>query len=292
MKDFINRNLSSYNLQIGEQPPFASLEFSINALCNRRCKFCPRVDEKIFKNENKHLSFSAFKKLIDELSNNDYSGRISFSGFCEPLMTKNLEEYIQYGREECPDMTIELVTNGDLLDESRVVSLFSAGLNNIRISLYDGPEQILKFNSIAQKMGYDEKKVILRERYLTAEESFGLTISNRGGSLILKDGPLDIKPLENPLSQPCYYPFYKMLVEYDGNVLICSNDWLKWLIVGNINKDNIFDIWDSEKFTLLRKKMITSDRHILPCRYCDVNGLYNGEYHFEAWKQYYSRQNS
>ena len=25
--------------------------------------------------------------------------------------------------------------------------------------------------------------------------------------------------------RPCFYPFYKMLVDWDGRVLFCSNDW-------------------------------------------------------------------
>ena len=79
------------------------------------------------------------------------------------------------------------------------------------------------------------------------------------------------------------------MVDYDGSVIVCSNDWLKDYIVGNIEKENLFDIWDSDKFTFLRKKLIAGDRKIGSCSRCDVNGLYNGDYHFEAWKNYYSK---
>ena len=36
----------------------------------------------------------AFKKLIQDLVTVKFDGRFSFTGFCEPLLTKNLNEYV------------------------------------------------------------------------------------------------------------------------------------------------------------------------------------------------------
>ena len=49
--------------------------------------------------------------------------------------------------------------------------------------------------------------------------------------------------LKEPLKQPCYFPFYKMMIDYNGDVLICSNDWKKEAPVGNISHESILDIW-------------------------------------------------
>ena len=71
-------------------PTFSSIEFSINGACNRRCFFCPRVDENKYPNILDSLNLNIFKKLIEELKQINFNGRMSFSGFCEPLLTKNL----------------------------------------------------------------------------------------------------------------------------------------------------------------------------------------------------------
>ncbi|NQT45946.1 MAG: hypothetical protein HQ593_00520, partial [Candidatus Omnitrophica bacterium] len=188
--NFIDKHIAGIELVEGEVPPFSSIEFSNNALCNRRCIFCPRVDKELFPNKNEHLSFSLFKKIIDELSTIDYSGRISFSGFCEPLLTKDLARYIYYGKERCPRMTIEISTNGDYLTEGRLKKLFETGLDNIRVSLYDGPHQDDGFNKLKEEFGLNDKQFIIRRRYLAAEESYGLTISNRAGAITLKNESL------------------------------------------------------------------------------------------------------
>ena len=43
---------------------------------------------------------------------------------------------------------IEIVTNGDFLKPKLVSDLYSSGLKQLVISMYDGPEQIEYFNSL------------------------------------------------------------------------------------------------------------------------------------------------
>jgi len=289
--DFYEEFLENSNHKPGDPPPLASLEFSINGSCTRRCHFCPRVDEKLFKNDKRSLDFGLFTKVIDELSADDYQGRISFSGFTEPLMTVKLNKYIAYARKMRPNMTIEMVTNGDLLTESVMTKLFDAGLNNMRISLYDGPEQEAIFRDMANKLGYSDKQVICRPRYLSAEESFGITITNRAGSISLKEGSVDISPLNEPMSKSCYIPFSKMLINHDGNALICQNDFLSKNVIGNVADDTIKELLLGERFDDVRKHLLQSSRDVEPCKTCDVHGRYNGEAFFVAWKDYYDCQN-
>jgi len=287
IEDFIGKHLKETPPLEGGVPPFSSVEFSNNALCNRRCVFCPRVDTEKFPNKDEHLSFDLFKRVIEELSAMDYSGRISFSGFCEPLMTKDLERYIETGKKTCPRMTIEISTNGDYLDAKRIKSLFSVGLSNVRVSLYDGLHQDEKFQKLKKEANLDNKEFIIRRRYLPPEEHYGLTICNRAGSITLENDKLKLAPLKEPLSQPCYYPFYKLMVDYDGQVMICSNDWFKRTVVGDLNRETLKAIWDGDSFNEIRKELIAGNRKFQPCDLCDVHGLYNGRSHFEAWIKYF-----
>ena len=163
------------------------------------------------------------------------------------------------------------------------------GLNNCRVSLYDGPHQIDFFEKLKEELSLSDEQLIIRKRYLGPDESFGLTISNRAGSVKLKNEYFELKPLEEPLKQPCYYPFYKVLLDHNGDVLICSNDWKKEAVVGNIGDESLVKIWSNKMFSNIRKSLINNNRCHKPCKTCDVNGLMNGKKSFDRWKKFLSK---
>ncbi len=292
---FVSGHLKiSKNLPKDIPPPFSSVEISINGACNRRCFFCPRVDEKNYPNILQSLQIKIYKKMLNDLEKINYLGRISFSGFCEPLLTKNIHDYLKMAKNILPNVTIEIVSNGDPLTAKngkfRLKQLFDSGLDNLRISLYDGPHQINLFEDLKKQLNLSDEQLILRKRYLGPEESYGITISNRAGSVSLKNEIFELKPLPEPLKQPCFYPFYKVLIDHNGDVLMCSNDWKKEKPMGNIFKSSLIDIWSNKKFIELRKKLVNKDRSHKPCNVCDVNGMLNGKNAFQKWKSYLSRK--
>lgn len=293
--DFVNDHISKTKNLINDVPPFSSIEFSINGACNRRCEFCPRVNEEEYPNLSNSLDMVAFKKLIQDLVSIKFDGRFSFTGFCEPLLTKNLNEYVNEIKKNLPDSRVEIVSNGDVLLTkvgSKILdNLFLAGLDVIRISLYDGPHQIQEFLNLKAKHSLSDDQFMIRKRYLGPEESFGITISNRAGSINLKTDHFELKALDEPLRKPCYYPFYKVLIDYDGAVLMCSNDWKKEKIYGNILNESLLEIWANEEFKNTRKKLSCNNREFSPCNVCDVDGTMNGNVSFEKWKDYFSKKN-
>ena len=291
--NFLDNHLNQQSELPNGVPIFSSVEISINGACNRRCFFCPRVDEEKYPNKLNNLNFKAYSNLINDLQRIDFKGRLSFSGFCEPLLTKNLNEYVEIARKKLDLVQIEIVTNGDpILAKNgleRLEKLYLAGLNNCRVSLYDGEHQLEIFEKIKKKLKLSDEQFIIRKRYLGPEDSFGLTISNRAGSVSLKNNVFELKPLKEPLSQPCHYPFYKVLIDYDGSVLMCSNDWKKERIMGNICNESLIDIWKSDFFISTRKNFINCDRSHKPCNVCDVEGTLNGESAFIKWKKHLSK---
>tara|TARA_B100001769_G_C22021539_1_gene548932 strand:+ start:527 stop:886 length:360 start_codon:yes stop_codon:yes gene_type:complete len=92
--NFLDKHLETANNLKDDVPPFSSVEISINGACNRRCFFCPRVDEEGYPNILESLDMKIFDRLIDDLTSINYQGRVAFSGFCEPLLSKNLDQYI------------------------------------------------------------------------------------------------------------------------------------------------------------------------------------------------------
>ena len=94
---------------------------------------------------------------------------------------------------------------------------------------------------------------------------------------MMENAEYKIAKLKNPLSNPCYIPSYTLFFDYLGDVLICPHDWGKKIILGNLQKENLLDIWFKEKSMRIRKKLSNSDRKFSPCNVCDVNGTLMGE---------------
>ena len=264
----------------------SEVEISESGTCNRVCSFCPRSDPsypdvKQFIDSNLHL------KLCNELSELGFSGTIRYSGFVEPLLDKNIFNLISKAKEILPNANLEMVTNGDVLNEKRLNKLFNAGLDKLFISVYDTKEDVEKFKKLANKCGLDEK-VIVRDRTLPPEEDFGITLSNRAG--MLKNAKHKVAPLKEKLDKPCYYPAYTFFMDYNGDVLMCAHDWGKKRILGNLNKDTFLKLWTSVSSTYSRYKLINGSRDISPCNICDVKGTLIGAKHVDAWNNKYEKE--
>ena len=51
----------------------------------------------------------------------------------------------------------------------------------------------------------------------------------------------------------------------------------KKVILGNLNKEKLLDIWFSKKSMGIRKQLNKSNRNFVPCNVCDVEGTFMGE---------------
>ena len=256
-------------------------EISNSGMCNRKCSFCPRSDTN-YEHKNEFINESTYRKFIDEISIHDYSGTIIFSGYVEPLLHNRVYSDIKYAKKKLPNVNIELITNGDPLNYDKASRLFKSGLDVLLISAYDGPEQVIKFEKMMKRIKVKKDKFIIRKRYYGEEKDFGLTISNRAGGLT--NSEYKIPALKKPLDNPCNYPFYTFFIDYNGDVQMCSHDWAKKMVLGNINKNTIQDIWTSKKFEFMRKKLSKGERDFSPCNLCDVKGDLIGKKHVEFWK--------
>ena len=92
-----------------------------------------------------------------------------------------------------------------------------------------------------------------------------------------------IPALKEPLKNKCTYPAYTFFIDYNGDVLTCSHDWGKDMIMGNLNNNSIFEIWTGKKFSIARKNLLNANRNFSPCNVCDVRGGLIGVEHSEHW---------
>jgi radical SAM protein with 4Fe4S-binding SPASM domain len=250
------------------------IEISESGTCNRSCSFCPRSSPN-FIDKKEFITNTLHEKLCAELKELNYKGTVRYSGFVEPMLDKNIFYLICMVRNYLPESNIEMVTNGDALNLKRLKKLFENGLNKILISAYDGKEEAEKLNHLCIQANLNEKQYIVRHRYYSAEQDFGITLSNRSG--LMTDAKFKIDALKEPLKNPCYIPSYTFFLDYQGDVLMCPHDWGKKLVLGDLNKEKLKDIWFSKKFMAIRKILNKSNRNFKPCNVCDVEGTFMGK---------------
>ena len=250
------------------------IEISESGTCNRSCSFCPR-SAKDFVDKKEFITNELHEKLCKELQDLNYKGTIRYSGFVEPMLDKNIYNLINMVRRFLPDSNVEMVTNGDPLNLKRLEKLFQSGLNRILISAYDGKEDADRLESLCKSANLSSEQYIVRHRYYSEEKDFGITLSNRSG--LMENAEFKIKSLAEPLKNPCYIPSYTFFLDYQGDVLMCPHDWGKKVVLGNLNKTNLLDIWFSKKSMQIRKMLNKSNRNFTPCNVCDVEGTFMGK---------------
>jgi|TARA_Y100000294_G_scaffold73125_1_gene69017 2-deoxy-scyllo-inosamine dehydrogenase (SAM-dependent) len=278
-KNNLTKNIQYYKNNI---PLPSIVEISESGTCNRKCSFCPRSAPN-FLDIKEFVSEDLINKISKELSVYDYSGIFLFSGFVEPMVDKNIYFLISIVRNNLPKAKIEMVTNGDALNEQRIKKLFKSGLSTLLVSIYDGKKETDKMEKLLQNSDLSEDQFKVRHRYLPESKSFGITLSNRAG--MMDKAEYVIPSLKEPKKKSCYYPHYTFFMDYTGEILICSHDWGKKLVVGNLNNETFIDIWLNQKFNLARKNLYNANRNFSPCYKCDVTGTFMGSVHANAWNK-------
>lgn len=258
----------------------SEVEISESGICNRKCSFCPRSAPD-FKDIKEFITPKLHSKLINDLKEQNYKGVVRYSGFVEPLLDKNIFNLIHEVKTKLPEARSELVTNGDVLNKTRLKKLFKSGLTTILISVYDGPEDATKFDNLCKEADLNSDQFVIRHRYYSEDKDFGITISNRAG--MMEKAEYKIKSLDKALNEKCFYPSYTFFMDYNGDVLMCPHDWGKKIILGNMNNSTFLEIWTSKKAIKIREQLSRANRNFSPCNVCDVAGSLIGEKHSKSW---------
>lgn len=285
MRDNIVRKQPSINEVVNYKglPLFSFIELNINEICNRKCPFCPRVDPKIYPNRNIHMSLELAEKIAEQLKELKFSGIINISGTGEPLLTKHVAQIVKLFGDR--NLHVEIVTNGDKLKPKLVKKLYNAGLSQLVVSLYDGPEQIEYFDSLFADCKIDKSLYSLRDRWYDESEDYGLLYTNRAGNIGFDQLSTTAKvKLVESRQHACYYTHYAMMIDWNGDALICCQDMYNRTIkFGNVNTRPLVEIWRDTRLMQFRKKLKNGDRSLSPCNNCNANGKIFGFNHADKW---------
>ena len=291
MKDNIERKQPSINdvKMYKGFPLFSFLELNINEICNRKCPFCPRVNPEIYPNQNIHMDIEIAKNIAEQLKTLEFDGIINISGTGEPLLTKYIADIVKEFGDR--GIHVEIVTNGDVLKHRKkgpplIKKLYDVGLKQFVVSMYDGPEQIEFFNSLFDSCGIDKSLYSLRDRWYDESEDYGLLYTNRAGNIGFEHlSEIAKEKLMKSGKSACFYTHYAMMIDWNGDALICCQDMYNRTVkFGNVKDKPIIDIWRDGKLMEFRNKLKNGERSLSPCSNCNANGQIFGHNHAKAWK--------
>ncbi|CAN2044430.1 putative S-adenosyl-L-methionine-dependent 2-deoxy-scyllo-inosamine dehydrogenase [Candidatus Magnetomoraceae bacterium gMMP-1] len=201
------------------------------------------------------MDVEVYHKLIDELAEINFRGRISPQCYGEPLLDKRLTALMKYTREKLPKVRLVVISNGDALTIEKFNELVNAGVDKFSITQH-GESMSENMKKLFDYLK-DYPKEMKRIRYNRFDSKTPL--SNRGG--LVKPETLDTTPR-------CTDPGNPVTIDYAGNVILCCHDYLSTVKFGNIKDQKLLDIWFSDKYKNLRKQLRKKQYKLPICLKC------------------------
>lgn len=233
---------------------FVQVNIETNTICNRTCHFCLYgIRDEVPANP---MAAGLFFKIIDQLAELRFSGRLSLFSTNEPLTDKRIYEFIRYASLMLPNSYHTLVSNGDLLNQERLDRLFSNGLDLLLINSYD--DQALQRN----RHWYDYALQRYPGKILHTDRTTYDDWDSRAGHIE--------RYVKNVTQGFCDLPNYALYINPKGRVLSCCHDFDEQNLMGDLTQQTVREVWYGRQFTALRRGLNRGDRGVSDlCRGCD-----------------------
>lgn len=256
-RESINKKVRQY---VKQNHLFHHVEIETINRCNGGCSFCP-VNCRIDPREKKVMTVELFKKIIDELSEMNYKGRISLFSNNEPLLDQRIIDFHRYAREKLPNARFHLYTNGTLLTKEIFLELMKY-LDELIVDNYQQNLELIPASKMIVE--YAEGHPEIREKVTIVLRKPKEILTSRGG-----DAPnrTKVNILKNIA---CVNPFQQMIIRPDGKISLCCNDPLGKCTLGDVTKQTLMDIWNGKEFQMVREKIINGRENFEHCKNCDV----------------------
>lgn len=243
-------------------PSFQQVLIETRTDCNNHCPFCPHA---FVKKELGIMTWECYTAIIEQLCKVNYNGRVALMLSNEPLLDERLEEMIRYAKNKSPRLFLDITTNGKLLSVEKLDQLFAIGLDNININDYRGDRNqypdILSPNieSIRKAYWNNPKVAFYRRR-------FDEHLPNYAGNIP--------QQYDKKLFGFCNYPFRKLTISYNGDILLCCDDFMYDTCFGNVMNDSLVDCWNSKSYNDYRLALLEGKRIGL-CSQCNDGQNYS-----------------
>ena len=281
--------------QCGQISPFKpfSVQLQTHSFCNGRCVFCPYPEMKK-KLPQGRMEKELIHKIADEISTWETPPQIILMLQNEPLMGSDFFNTLEYFKKSNPQIEVGTVTNGSLLNESMINQIVKSRLDHLTISLNafsrDTYEKLhpgfsfegilssirmlaeqkndrlsVKLSFVDTTQNHNEKPDFIQ---FARKHNMGFRIIqllNRADTLkhynLFRISRYTWKSLKLRLIykyfyQACNLPFQSITILYNGDVILCCNDWQRGAVVGNVNRETLERIWNGKTINFYRQQII------------------------------------
>lgn len=276
------------------------LDVECTNTCNLRCTMC-QVPFKTMKPG--FIDVAVLQKILGEMQGRGYrlpSIKFNFRG--EPLAHPRIVDLVRIAKE-AGVIEVQFNTNGTLLNDTLSRGLIEAGLVKIKFSVdginpatynairkgadYDKTvANILRFLEVRNSMGRLLPSVVVQMVYMPVNKAeaqqylaFWKDKANRVGFSRYRDDHNDMgRAAQTPAAPrqriPCPQLWQRLVVTWDGTVLMCCGDHQIKSPVGHLSKESIYDIWHGPRMQRVRQ-LHAEYRYddVDACRECQVNYL-------------------
>ena len=275
--------------------------------CNFKCKFCPTGNIELMQNTSGRnfgsMDFNLYKKIIDDLK--EFEGKVKVIRLYkdgEPLLNKHFAEMVEYAKKSDKVDRVDTTTNASLLNKELSLKIIDAGLDRINISIegmnskqyLDFSKANVNFEKLVENIAffYEHRKqcemivkingdIISEEQKQEFYNIFGEIADGINIESVMSCWPefeLDginvnmergIYGQEIKEVMVCPYVFYSMSINSTGIASACYLDWERKLIIGDVTKESVKTIWNSNEINDLRKLFLRKERKSHPiCKNC------------------------
>ena len=231
------------------------LQVETTNICNAKCFFCP------------HEKFQEFGTMIDELWQKIITEASQLPNLKtlipmltgEPFCDKKIIDRIRFAREKLPTVSIELYTNGSLLTFEILQQLqtipgfaLSISLNGLNPETRDRVMKLKDWQHVVRMAKYTEQIKLASRVTMVAypeihpEEIQGFV--KAGGMVIQYQSWAGQQyPHKRTRWTSCVRALSYMTIRYDGSVCLCCFDPFAKVNFGDLNKQTIEEIWNSDR---------------------------------------------
>lgn len=297
-----NRYIQSVILKYRKAPNTVVVENT--NFCNSACVFCPHS---VMKRKQGVMDKKLFRKIVDECVSLGVS-HLSIHNFGEPLMDKDFMNKVRYAKKKGL-FWVGTSTNGKLLTKSLSEEIILSGLDGINFSLdafsktaYEKIriglpfekviENVKQFIELRHKLKKDNpmivvdfvenefnkneiKKFVAEWRNLADKVNIS-TLHTWGGIYGGKAGKESFH-FENlrVKKEPCRFLWTDMVINWDGRVSACCQDYEAKMVIGDVATQSLKDIWQGEVLNKLREKHLSGKMTDIPlCSKCDYRSVW------------------
>lgn len=273
--------------------PFVD-QIELTNICPFKCQFCPRGVEGKMKRPTGRMDLALFERLLEQLHPDQAKWRaLELHHLGESLVHAEVDRFI--AAASARGLPTEMSCNPSMLNGDLPARLLGAGLRRLVISL-DGMDDetstairgpAARFDRAARNLEAllglaaqmpDPPTVVIQMIDLAKNRHQRASFLARWGRTGLPFVRAYVKDLDGPdpdtgeasatpVSYLCSYPWRSVVVLWDGRVVPCCRDSDAALVLGDLTKQSLEEIWRGAELARLREQL---RKKTVPCGHlCD-----------------------